>query len=81
MENSIFMGIGLLFGAALFYTGFWVGRKTGYEDKNVVPPPSPLSIKTPLGLVKKQEPQTPPGWVTDDSPDPPMVNFRPGGEL
>ena len=79
--ETLYFAIGLILGPTIFYLGFWTGRKTGYEDKNVPPPPNPLAPKVPVlfsAPIKKENPQ---GWVTDDEPDPPMANFNPRAEL
>ena len=77
----LFLSIGLIIGPTLFYLGFWTGRKTGYEDKNVIPPPNPLKVNLPFGIDVPKKENNPKGWVTDDEPDPPMTNYSPRSEL
>lgn len=36
----------LLLGAFLVGYGFWIGRKTGFEDINVPPPPNPFTFSS-----------------------------------
>lgn len=54
---------GLLIGAYLFYLAMMVGRNTGYQDKNIMPPPAPLS-KPPAPPKEERN-----GWV-DELSDP-----------
>ena len=76
MDTVYFLG-GLIVGGGLSYVWYLVGRNTAYQDKNVVPPPPPITLPKLSG--KKKEPKKPAGWV-DDFTDPPLGSYRPGGD-
>lgn len=76
--DTVYFCCGLVFGTAISYIWYLIGRNTSYQDKNVVPPPSPINI--PKIPTAKKEPEKPMGWV-DDLSDPPLSNWRPGSEL
>jgi hypothetical protein len=76
MEVLYFMG-GFIVGSGAAYGWFLVGRNTGYQDKNIVPPPAPLKLAESK---TQKDPGPPAGWV-DDFHDPSMAKYRPEEEL
>ena len=73
METLFFFG-GLIVGTGLSYLWFIIGRNTGYQDKNIVPPPAPIQINKPKPPVQIQR------GMIDDLTDPSLANVFGGGE-
>lgn len=76
--DVIYFAAGILIGSGLAYLWYLVGRKTWYQDHNIVPPPNPIGL--PRVVPEKKKEEVPAGWVTEDS-DPSMGDYRRGGEL
>lgn len=77
MELILAFTSGYLLACLSAYIWYLVGRKTSYQDKNIVPPPNPIELHK-ITVVK--EPEVPTGWV-DDFTDPGMSTFKKGSEL
>ena len=74
----IYYFAGVLTGGGLSYFWFLVGRNTGYQDKNILTPPAPVSI--PIPSIVPKEKANPVGWV-DDFSDPSLGDFRKEAQL
>jgi hypothetical protein len=77
IETLYFLG-GIIVGSGLSYLWFRIGRVVEYQDRNIIPPPHPISVPSLIITPKKET--NPPGWI-DDHSEPSMAEFHKQREL
>ena len=75
--DVLYFSLGFLLASISGYTWYLVGRKTKYQDQNVIPPPNPIAL--PVKEVSKDVPK-PYGYV-DELTDPPMTMYDGNSQL
>ena len=76
--DCLWLIVGFVLGNASCYLWYRIGRVVAFQDKNIIPPPHPVSIPVP-SIVPKEK-ANPIGWV-DDYSDPSLGEFKKGAEL